>query len=193
MPDSATTAPEGRKPAPTALLLLDPLLLETGAWIQTIRSSSLLGSPAASVGHASVTTLVATGKPCIKRPTPATYRDEKNQAAEHGKIGARVAKHVPETLVCAKQLWHLCSGNRGCDHDQQRDGYESRPQPQQEKETAENLESADKIGREVRMWKPNSGEANHAHVGVDVLQNALCKEDQTHSHADQKHGSRTVW
>ncbi len=37
---------------------------------------------------------------------------------------------------------------------------------------------------EVRMRKSNPCEADHAHIRVKVLQNALCKEDQPHSNAN---------
>src|SRR5664279_40964 len=45
------------------------------------------------------------------------------------------------------------------------------------------------MGREVWMRKSDSCEANHSHVGVDVLQNALCKEDQPHRNTNQQYAT----
>jgi hypothetical protein len=39
------------------------------------------------------------------------------------------------------------------------------------------------------MWKPDSREANHSHIWVDVLQNALRKEDQSHRDPNQQHAA----
>jgi hypothetical protein len=48
------------------------------------------------------------------------------------------------------------------------------------------------MGREVRVWKSDSCKANHSHVGVDVLQNALCKEDEPYRNTNEQYATG-VW
>jgi hypothetical protein len=39
-------------------------------------------------------------------------------------------------------------------------------------------------GGEIRVWEADFGEAIHAHVGIDVLEDALSEEDQSYGDPD---------
>lgn len=113
----------------------------------------------------------------VERPDSSTGCDQEEQAAEHGKISSSITDHVPESLIRAKQLWNFGRGNGRRDYDQERNSRESGPQAQQHEYPADNLESADEVGGEIRMQKSNFREPNHAHIRIDVFENSLRGEN----------------
>jgi hypothetical protein len=42
---------------------------------------------------------------------------------------------------------------------------------------------------EVWIWESDSCEATDSQIGVDIFQNALCKEDQPHSNPNQQYAA----
>ncbi|PYU94144.1 MAG: hypothetical protein DMG25_07460 [Acidobacteria bacterium] len=44
--------------------------------------------------------------------------------------------------------------------------------------------------RGTRSW---ANETHHAHIGIEILENALREKDQPDSHADEYNARRTCW
>jgi hypothetical protein len=113
----------------------------------------------------------------IKRPTSSARRNQEQQRTKHCKIGTRITHHVPEALIGSKQFRNLRRGDCGRNHNQQRYGCRPHPKSKQNKQTARDLDGADKMRREIRVRKSDSSEPYHSHIGIDVLQKTLGRQN----------------
>src|SRR5208283_577329 len=128
----------------------------------------------------------------VERPPAAAHRNQEKQRAEHRKISAGIADHVPEALPGAKQFGELRGSDRRADYNQQRNGCHSGPKSEQNEDAAHNLRGSHKVRCEIWMRKSNPREPCHTHIRIGVLQNSLRKENQPNRQADQQDASRTL-
>src|SRR5580658_5322945 len=95
--------------------------------------------------------MVLRGAPRVERPGAASHENEEKQRAEHHKISARVAHHVPESLIRTKQLRNFRRRNCCGYHDQRWHGGCLGPKSHEYQKAAHDFKRADEMRGEVRM------------------------------------------
>lgn len=88
------------------------------------------------------------------------------------------------------QLRYFRGRYHGQDHDQERDRCDPGEEADQNQESAHDLEGTYKMRGEVGMRKADPSEAIHAHIRVDVLEDALRAKDQADSQPNEQYGTR---
>lgn len=82
------------------------------------------------------------------------------------------------------QFRNLRRRNGSADDDKQRDGRKLGKQTNQHQQAAHHLERTDEVRGESGMREANPSEAVHAHVRINVLEEALAEKDQPDCNAE---------
>ena len=85
-----------------------------------------------------------------------------------------------------RQFRELGRRDRGHDDDEEPYAGEPGEQTQQNQNAADDLESADEMRREIGIREADPSKPQDPHMRVDVLQDPLGEEDQTHCQANKQ-------